>query len=330
MSSIIDNQADKTQRAKLLAKLRETSDKELEERRFVDPTLSDLTTIDTLFRQKRIQARCYTAKKFHAKAYFATRVHYSNRMGILGSGNFTGPGLTRNIELNVELSPEQTTALGAWFEERWKEAAADDVTADIHIEIKRHIDLYDPYAIYQCALLAWGDWIQGRDELPPLELTAVLDPHQEDAYRQALKIIARERGVLISDGVGLGKSYVALALMEHFLARGKRAFLIAPKAVITSSWEGYLTKYLDRYRRGYSSLVHEPMTRSSPGSSHRIARRYRARRTPRVARAGFASTFQSAGFGSAPICRTDTGGGQTRAFVKRRSSRFLYRWSLSM
>lgn len=257
---LFGDDSDRTQRAKLLTRLRETSDTELEQQRYIDPTLSDLSKVDELFKQNRIQARCYTAKKFHAKAYFVRRGHYPNTMGILGSGNFTRPGLTQNIELNVELSPEQTAHLGTWFEERWNEAVADDVTEEVRREIVRQIDLYDPYALYQRALLTWGDWVQGRAELPPLGVVPLLDPHQEDAYRQALKIIARERGVLISDGVGLGKSYVALALMEHFLARGKRAFLIAPKSILTASWEGYLTRFLDRYRRGYSSLAHEPMT----------------------------------------------------------------------
>ncbi len=257
---LFGDEADKMQRSKLLERLREQSDADLADRRLTDPTLSNLGVVNELFKQKRIQARCYTSKKFHAKAYLADRVHYPNKMGILGSGNFTGPGLTRNIELNVELTPEQTGALAEWYEERWNEAVEDDVTGVIQQEIKRQIELYEPYDIYQRALLAWGDWIQGRDALPELTVVGVLDPHQEDAYRQALKIVAREHGVLISDGVGLGKSFVALALMEHFLARGKRAFLIAPKAILSASWEGYLTKYLDRYRRGYSSLAHEPMT----------------------------------------------------------------------
>ncbi len=257
---LFGHEADRSQRERLLERLRAQSDVDLAERRLTDPTLSSLAKIDALFKAKRIQARCYTAKKFHAKAYLSERSHYPYKMGILGSGNFTGPGLTRNIELNVELTPEQTAALSEWFEQRWAEAVEDDVTARLQQEIKRQIDLYDPYALYQRALLLWGDWIQGRDALPALGVLGDLDPHQEDAYRQALKIIARERGVLISDGVGLGKSYVALALMEHFLARGKRAFLIAPKAILSASWEGYLTKYLDRYRRGYSSLAYEPMT----------------------------------------------------------------------
>lgn len=257
---LFGDEADRSERVKLLRRMREHSDFDLAEQRLSDPTLDALRKVEELFKQGRVEARCYTAKKFHAKAYLADREHYPNSMGILGSGNFTRPGLTRNLELNVELTPEQTAQVRAWFEERWTEAEADDVTEDVEKEIKRQIDLYDPYAIYCKALLTWGDWVQGREALPTSSVLHVLDPHQDDAFRQAIKVIGRENGVLLTDGVGLGKSFVALALMEHYLAQGQRVFLIAPKAILSASWELYLTTYLDRYRRGYKSLVHEAMT----------------------------------------------------------------------
>src|SRR5580658_8214780 len=53
---LFGDDSDRTQRARLLARLREHSDIELEERRFIDPTLTDLAVIDELFKQKRIQA----------------------------------------------------------------------------------------------------------------------------------------------------------------------------------------------------------------------------------------------------------------------------------
>src|SRR5258708_31735050 len=123
-----------------------------------DPILSNLNILNYLFKQKSIQARCYTSKKFHAKAYISDGEHYSSLTGILGSGNFTRAGLTQNVELNIELDREQTERLRAWYEERWNEAVEDDVTALVQQEIRRQIDLYDPHAIYHRALLAWGPW----------------------------------------------------------------------------------------------------------------------------------------------------------------------------
>lgn len=260
---LFGDEADRTQRKKLLERLRRDSDEDLVVQRLKDPVLQKLNLVDRLFKEGKIEARCYTQKKFHAKAYIsdlAEPVGMHKSFGILGSGNFTRMGLSQNLELNAHLTPEQTGQLKAWFEERWDEAQDDIVTDDLHEEIRRQIDLYDPHSIFIKALLLWGDWIQGRGEQEELNILEQLDPHQEDAYRQALKILDREDGVMICDGVGLGKSFVALALMEHFLSKGKTAFLIAPKAILESGWEGYLQTYLNPYRRGYKSLVHEPMT----------------------------------------------------------------------
>lgn len=258
---LFGDEADKTQRSKLLARTRETSDKDLGERRFDDPTLSALEKIDLLFRAGRVAARCYTAKKFHAKAYLSHREHYPYLMGILGSGNFTRPGLTRNLELNVELTPEQTEQLRQWYEERWEEAVADDVTSDLEREIKRQLDLYDPYAIYQRALIEWGSFRQGDIRAHTfLKVFEMLDPHQEQGYRRALQILERENGVMICDGVGLGKSFIALALMEYYCSRKKNVLLIAPKSIMESSWHDYLRTYLDDYRRPFAAIDERYMT----------------------------------------------------------------------
>ncbi|MBA3726133.1 MAG: DEAD/DEAH box helicase family protein, partial [Armatimonadetes bacterium] len=182
-------------------------------------------------------------------------------MGLLGSGNFTRPGLTQNIELNVELTTDQTTRVKQWFEDRWEEAVEDDVTAIVKQEIKRQLDLYDPYVIYQKALLIWGRFRQGDIHAEPtLDLRNILDPHQEQGYRQALQILERENGVMICDGVGLGKSFIALALMEHFCSRKKNVLLIAPKSIMESSWRVYLETYLSDFRQPFGTIYEKNMT----------------------------------------------------------------------
>lgn len=257
---LFGSDASHSQRLALLAAMRELSDKDLLKQREKDPLLGGLHHAKKLIEAGKLEARCYTRDKFHAKAYLAVREGFPPYAGIIGSGNFTRPGLTQNIELNVHLTHDQSQQLKVWFEERWREAEQDVVTDDIEKEIERHIRLYDPYAIYLKALLAWGDYIQGRKPLKPLEILALLDPHQEHAYRQALRILQREPGVMICDGVGLGKSFVALALMEHFLSEGSRVLLIAPKAILKSSWEGYLRRYLAKYSKGFANVHSKPMT----------------------------------------------------------------------
>lgn len=259
---LFGDDANAVQRRRLLELLRERSDLELLETREKQPGLSPLRKMEALFAAGRVEARCYTAKKFHAKAYLIHRPANSPpKLAVLGSGNFTRWGLTQNIELNVKLYEEQTTQLETWFEERWAEAVEDVVTDDVLKEIRRQIDLYEPYVLYLKALYTWG--AQQQADGPPggrTKLQDALDPHQEQGFLRALTILAREHGVMVCDGVGLGKSYIALALIEQFCREGRNVLLIAPKNIMASSWEGYLSDYLARYRQPFGSIYEVAMT----------------------------------------------------------------------
>lgn len=258
---LFGDDADAQQRRKLLEMLRLRSDAELLKQRETHPQLAPLRAIEHLFTEGRIEARCYTTKKFHAKAYLVHRPHiYPNHLGVIGSGNFTFPGLLQNIELNVELTKEQLGELALWYEARWEEAAPDVVTEDLLREIRRQITLYDPFVLYAKALALWGERQQDLSALQRTRLVDQLDPHQWYGFSQALKIIAREHGVMVCDGVGLGKSFVALALMEHFCRQGQNVLLIAPKSVYETSWRTYLDNYLWEYREPFNTVKFLPMT----------------------------------------------------------------------
>lgn len=260
---LFGDDASKSQRKALLDRMKVASDRDLLAQRLDDPFLGGLAYAKQLIDEGRLEARCYTRAKFHAKAYIShlpNPVGPHQAFGILGSGNFTRPGLEANIELNAHLTPDQTQQLIGWYRDRWEEAEQDEVTLDLKREVERHLKLHDPHTIYLKALLAWGDHVQGRKPLKPLEVLPLLDPHQVHAYQQALKILEREPGVMVCDGVGLGKSFVALALMEHWLSEGSRVLLVAPKAILKSSWEGYLRRYLNKYSRGFSNIHTKPMT----------------------------------------------------------------------
>jgi len=257
---LFGDDADAKQRLRLMAMLRLQSDADLLVQRESQPNLTPLKKVEALFVAGKIEARCYTAKKFHAKAYLVRRPVFPPELGVLGSGNFTRAGLTQNIELNVFLTTEQTDQLGAWFEERWKEAVKDDVTADVLQEIRRQIDLYDPYVLYLKALTLWGQQQQDNSALVGSALAQVLDPHQIQGYRKALRILDQQHGVMVCDGVGLGKSFIALALMEKYCRDGLNVLLIAPKSILVSSWQGYLKEYLSRYTQPFGSIYDTAMT----------------------------------------------------------------------
>ena len=60
-----------------------------------------------------------------------------------------------------------------------------------------------------------------------------------------MKIARQHRGAFLCDGVGLGKTFVGLMLIERMiLHEGKRVVLFAPKAAKEAVWEPHLRKWL--------------------------------------------------------------------------------------
>ena len=115
---LFGDDANPKQRRVLLKEMQSRSEADLLEQRASDPLLSGLRHAMELIRSGQIEARCYTKEKFHAKAYLVAQPHEPPLLGIIGSGNFTRPGLTQNIELNVDLTIDQSGQLQDWFEKR--------------------------------------------------------------------------------------------------------------------------------------------------------------------------------------------------------------------
>lgn len=75
--------------------------------------------------------------------------------------------------------------------------------------------------------------------LPPVAWPSWLAPHQIPAANRLTAIIARHGGALLADEVGLGKSYIALAVA---LARNEPFALVVP-AVLLPQWRGLLGRF---------------------------------------------------------------------------------------
>src|SRR5216117_4458138 len=81
-----------------------------------------------------------------------------------------------------------------------------------------------------------------------------LAPHQVAAAERLAAILRRYGGALLADAVGLGKSYVALAVA---LALGEPFALVVP-AVLVSQWRGLL----ERYETVAPIITHESLSMS--------------------------------------------------------------------
>jgi len=65
---------------------------------------------------------------------------------VIGSSNFTCPGLSRNLELNlVTQEPRHTAETQAWFDELWERLEL--IGHEVLKVIKRHLREYDPFTV---------------------------------------------------------------------------------------------------------------------------------------------------------------------------------------
>ena len=72
-----------------------------------------------------------------------------------------------------------------------------------------------------------------------------VDRYQKEAYWALMKIARQHGGAFLCDGVGLGKTFVGLMLIERLILHdGKRVVLFAPKAAKEGVWEPHLRRWL--------------------------------------------------------------------------------------
>ncbi|MFH1419298.1 MAG: phospholipase D-like domain-containing protein, partial [Planctomycetota bacterium] len=213
-------------------------------------------------RSGKILCRVYRKDKFHAKAYIThARMEVIGSSALVGSSNFTYPGLTENIELNVQITGGPVTVLQEWYDEHWN--AAEDVTPEILRVIERHIQDYTPFDVYAKALqeffrgheMTADEWELTGAEDGGSHMYPVLDQYQKEGYHNLLKIAKLRGGAFLCDGVGLGKTYIGLMLIERLIRDRQRVMLIVPKAAREAVWEPALNQYLRHLHGDFSNLA---------------------------------------------------------------------------
>jgi len=171
--------------------------------------------------------------------------------GLVGSSNFTFPGLSENVELNVQITGRQVNALQEWYEEYWNNA--EDVSPEILRTIERHTREYSPFEVYAKSLqeffrgheMTAGEWELTGPENGGSRMYSVLDHYQKAGYHVLMKIARQYRGAFLCDGVGLGKTFVGLMVIERLVMHDrKRVALFVPKAARAAVWERDLRRYL--------------------------------------------------------------------------------------
>ncbi len=243
----------------LLSRLKDSVDEEQEHNEF----LIGVPAVVEAMKNKKIECRVYDHDKFHAKAYISYfRDDYKNQFissmnlpdgyALVGSSNFTHAGLTKNIELNVQVDSE-VAELQRWYEERWNEAT--DITEAVLQVLENHCREFSPYDVY---LRSMYELFKSREETVSeweKHESAVypgLSKYQRDGYNSLVKIASEYSGAFLCDGVGLGKTFVGLMLIERFVKKErKNVVLMVPAAARVSVWETTIKKYIPEILEGF-------------------------------------------------------------------------------
>lgn len=201
-------------------------------------------------RAGQVVVKLFLPYPLHAKLYLLFRDDANNPItGFVGSSNLTLQGLARQGELNVDvLDHHATQRLSTWFEDRWNERWALDVSAELAEIIETswaREEAIPPHHIY--LNIAYHLSAEARAGLSQFRLSGRFEQELFEFQKSAVKIAARHLhrrgGVMIGDVVGLGKTLMATALARMFEDDfGYETLIVCPKN-LEPMWERYRTEY---------------------------------------------------------------------------------------
>ncbi|MEA5578686.1 SNF2-related protein [Anabaena sp. UHCC 0451] len=239
--------------------------KEIDEKPLLSEYQQQIERLIAYLQRDDVQVRLFGEhgeKQFlHAKAYIFD--NYS----IVGSSNFTPAGLEGNTELNIinKIGAIAQDLRHNWFENFWKDPSVDlDYKAKLIDALnasKFGSKAYTPYQIFLKVLyeLFKDDTIIGQGSTL-LELASF----QQEGFERAVKLIEKHRGCMIADAVGLGKTFIGLRLIEHYLIKLRkpggsvpRALVICPAQLRDLVWH----KKLDDFGIKADIVSHEEISR---------------------------------------------------------------------
>lgn len=255
---LMGDRVSKQTRAALLEGLERRLDETIEAEKESNDFLDGVEEIVDALKAGTIRARVYTKDKFHAKAYITHgRLDVVGSAALVGSSNLTKPGIRDNVELNVQIRGPEVDLLQEWFEHYWEQA--EDVAPEVLQTIERHTQPFTPFEVYAKALQEFfrsyettvTDW-----ERHDSRMYDVLDQYQREGYHNLVKIARNWGGAFLCDGVGLGKTFVGLMLIERLVEYDrKRVALFVPKSTRDAVWDKELDNHLADLAGDFSNFA---------------------------------------------------------------------------
>lgn len=228
------------------------------ERQTGDAFLTGIDAVVDGIRSGKIEIRVYRLKKFHAKTYIThSKLKVVGSAALVGSSNFTRPGLTQNVELNVKFQGPEVADLQDWYEQHWKQATP--ANTQVLSVLEHNAREFTPFEVYAKALHALTANVSGTDkswEESESAIYPMLAPYQREGFHSLIEMARRWNGGFLTDGVGLGKTFVGLMLTEYYAIRHRKNVLImATKTGQDAVWNPELRERLPELFGQFSNVL---------------------------------------------------------------------------
>ncbi len=184
-------------------------------------TVAYLEELYNSIQSGRFKFRAYREGVFHPKCYIFDGKGTSS-FAYVGSSNFTRPGLSTNLELNILTKDDLVlNPLRSWFDALF---ANDKETVDLDADMLQAIDqvpvrrrakdpnFVSPWEMFLCAahhFLATATPRRGD----------FLADFQEIGVYSAIHKIENYGGCIVADSVGLGKSFIGAQILDYYHGR---------------------------------------------------------------------------------------------------------------
>ncbi len=137
-------------------------------------------------------------------------------------------------------------------------SGGEDITTAVLNVIENHVKEFSPYDVY---IRSMYEYFKSREETVSeweqhdSVIYQGLSQYQRDGYNGLIEIANRYSGAFLCDGVGLGKTFVGMMLIERFVKKErKNVVLIVPAAARVSVWETTIKKYIPEILDGFYSF----------------------------------------------------------------------------
>ena len=196
-----------------------------------------------LIASKKLKVHVYTKEKLHAKAYiFELANEQLSAVGIVGSSNLSIAGISAHSELNIKTrDPRDATKLLEWFDSHWNDSVpfTNEIADILHHSWaglqRTSKEVYEKAILHEHA----GKFdIEKRKAITRKNQIKLFD-FQTAAVIDALSALDKYDGVIISDVVGLGKTFVGSTILRFLQEKDRLYSLIICPPHLISMWEKF-------------------------------------------------------------------------------------------